>query len=552
MTAHTVQWVSPSPLWSKTLSAGLDTATLGEQMRQPVLLRFTQDKFMDELAQILAQQPSALDANLATPTTYRLPSPRETQPPQPSVLKLFQAAHGHFYLVAGSLTCRLPGLPDHDVNPAAKEKVSFVLRRIDSDGSEWAWGDEPMSPGSKTWSKVDPSAALSVASGEDLLPLFPVRYQSGEKLRRIYVGLVPTSNGENFKASATVSAQSLLAPASKDDPGAAPIDPRPSALTIKVTDPLRALAATRLTAPSDVTGPTQQQAIIEAETDELVHASRFLLVDFAQFLVTNLLDLWTALGQQISPGDSASAALYDALHDTLADTTTSTTWRQALIDAWTTAPTLYGDAGGNLPAALNLANSALTGDRLDALVNAVLLSRPASPGTGLVTSIQGDSTTPPQVPKLDPRGQWTYQIRCVYQRPLCGPLKPDQVSDPSPPFQIASFFDLDAPSRQIFISLPVNTGISDLRKLRKNVNFLISDQLRNQMNRVTNLKDALNGQFAGGGSLDLGLLCSFSIPIITICALIVLMIFIQLLNIVFWWLPFLRICFPIRLNSGSQ
>ena len=129
---------------------------------------------------------------------------------------------------------------------------------------------------------------------------------------------------------------------------------------------------------------------------------------------------------------------------------------------------------------------------------------------------------------------------------------PTQVSEPSPPFLIASFFDLDAPSRPIFISLPVDTGISDLRKLRKNVTFLISNQLRNQMNRVTNLNDALKGQFASGGSVDLGLMCSFSIPIITICALIVLMIFIQLLNIVFWWLPFLRICFPIGLKSGSQ
>lgn len=543
MSAHDVQWVSPSPLWSKTLNAGLDPLKLGEQMRQPVLLRFTQDNFMDELAQILGRQPSEIDANLAVSATYRLPAPGENHPPLPSVLKLFQAAHGHFYLVGASLTCRLPGLPDHDLNTAAKEKVSFVLRRIDADGTEWAWGADPADPGSSTWSKLDPSAVLKVGPGEDLLPLFPVRYQSGEKLRRIYVGLVPTSSGENFKASA---AQSLLAPADDSDPGAAPKDPRPAALTTRVTDPLRAMAT------QIAQTPPPPQPIIDAENEQLVDASRFLLVDFAQFLVTYLPDLWTALSQRARPGDAPSAALYDALDNQRADKTTSTTWRQALIDAWNAAAILYGDADGNLPAALNLARSALTGNQLDTLVNAVLRTRPVSPPSGLVTSIQGDSTTPPQVPKLDPRGQWTYQIRCVYQRPLCGPLEPDKVSDPSPPFQIASYFDLDAPSRQIFISLPVNTGISDLRKLRKNVNFLISDQLRNQMNRVTNLNDALKGQFGSGDSVDLGLLCSFSIPIITICALLVLMVFIQLLNIVFWWLPFLRICFPIGLKSGSQ
>jgi hypothetical protein len=36
-----------------------------------------------------------------------------------------------------------------------------------------------------------------------------------------------------------------------------------------------------------------------------------------------------------------------------------------------------------------------------------------------------------------------------------------------------------------------------------------------------------------------------SIPIITICALILLMIIVQLLNIIFWWLPFFRICLPV-------
>jgi hypothetical protein len=157
---------------------------------------------------------------------------------------------------------------------------------------------------------------------------------------------------------------------------------------------------------------------------------------------------------------------------------------------------------------------------------------------------------PPPVGKLDevvdPQGQPAeYAIRCVYQRPACGPLHPDVVSVPTDPFQIASFFDLDAPARSIVIPMPVNTGIKDLRKLRKNVSVLLSNELRAQMNRVASLKDALDGKFASGEQFDVGLMCSFSIPIITICALLVLMIFISLLNIVFWWMPFLRICFPI-------
>ena len=153
------------------------------------------------------------------------------------------------------------------------------------------------------------------------------------------------------------------------------------------------------------------------------------------------------------------------------------------------------------------------------------------------------------VPKLDVRSASWYVLRCVYRRPECGALCPDVVSEPSDKFKIASFFDLDAPSRTITISMPVDTSIKDLRKLKKNVSFLLSNQLREQMNRVTNLKDARDGKVADGQSLDVGLICSFSIPIITICALIVLMIFISLLNIVFWWMPFLRICFPIPLKA---
>jgi hypothetical protein len=543
VSAHAIQWVSPSPLWSKTLGGGLDDVTMGQQMRTPILLRFQQDKFMDELAQILAQDPSGLDANLALPVTYRLPAPGEDQPPEPTELKLFQAAHGHFYLVAASLSCRLPGLPDHEVETTAKEQVAFVLRRIDADG-EWGWVADPETAGAKKWSLL--TTPTCVTPSEDLLPLFPVRYQNGERPRRIYVGLVPTSSSDTFKAagklSPLVGSDSPLA-------GAPPKDPRPSALTIKVTDPLRALAAAKITAPADAANPG---AVVAAEIEQIKQASRFLLVDFAEFLTVNIPAVWTALANRKRPADPAAAALYDALVVGRADSHVATSWRDALDSAWKSAAILYGDASGNLPPELNLANSTLSGDQLDVLVVRALPTLAADGGTDTVTSIQGDSVSAPQVPKLDPQGQWTYQIRCAYLRPECGPLQCPVVSDPTRSFQLAGFFDLDAPSRQIYVSLPVNTGIGDLRKLRKNVNFLISNQLRAQMNRVANLNDALKGQFADGGSFDLGLICSFSIPIITICALLVLMIFVQLLNIVFWWLPFLRICFPIGLKADSS
>ncbi len=92
--------------------------------------------------------------------------------------------------------------------------------------------------------------------------------------------------------------------------------------------------------------PTQRQAIEDAEVAQLVEASRFLLVDFAEFLVTNMPAFWSALSSRQRPGDAGAGALYDALTSHRADPSSATTWRDALIAAWNTAAILYGDAAG--------------------------------------------------------------------------------------------------------------------------------------------------------------------------------------------------------------
>jgi hypothetical protein len=173
----------------------------------------------------------------------------------------------------------------------------------------------------------------------------------------------------------------------------------------------------------------------------------------------------------------------------------------------------------------------------------------------LLAALAGSPAPPPAagaqpaVPKLDPSGGVTYRLRCVYRKPRCGPLAKDEVSEPSEEFVLAPFFDPDAPGRPIRITMPVDTSPAGLRKFPKNVAILVSDKLRQQMAAVGDPKAALAGDVAQGPPFDLGEICSFSIPIITICALIVLMIFIQLLNIIFWWLPFLKICLPLKLKA---
>ena len=128
-------------------------------------------------------------------------------------------------------------------------------------------------------------------------------------------------------------------------------------------------------------------------------------------------------------------------------------------------------------------------------------------------------------------------------RPHCADLHGPVVSSPTARFRLASFFDPDAPARDVHIALPINTGVKDLRKLRKSVSVAISEQAQRQMSRVGELKDDFARQ--DGAEVDFALVCSFSIPIITLAALICLMIIIGLLNLIFFWVPLLKICLPV-------
>ena len=63
----------------------------------------------------------------------------------------------------------------------------------------------------------------------------------------------------------------------------------------------------------------------------------------------------------------------------------------------------------------------------------------------------------------------------------------------------------------------------------------------------SDLPGGSDGPCAGGG-----LVCSFSIPIITIVALILLIIFVKLLDIIFFWMPFFQICLPLPNFSAKE
>jgi hypothetical protein len=203
--------------------------------------------------------------------------------------------------------------------------------------------------------------------------------------------------------------------------------------------------------------------------------------------------------------------------------------------------------------------------RIDKL--AVLLVR------ALADSKRGTSAPEPEIPTaaIVPADATStlFRIRCVYERPACGPLHDDVVSDPTEPFDLAGFFDPDAPARPIRIGLPIDTTPAGLRKFDKNTAFVMSDILCGQLQKMKSLGfidlvlsvlpwpfhqdlPVANMKPCGSPSANFGMICSLSIPIITICALILLMIIVSLLDIIFRWMPFFIICFPLPGFKGKK
>lgn len=196
---------------------------------------------------------------------------------------------------------------------------------------------------------------------------------------------------------------------------------------------------------------------------------------------------------------------------------------------------------------------------LNRLVELATAALPAAPERAKLLNV----TVPP---RLDAEN-W-FVIRCVYLKPECfkhGAL----LSAPTEAFQLASFFDPDAPARPIRIGLPVDTSAAGLRKFDKNTAFVMSDLLCGQVARAKGLglidlvrsvlpwplhKDLDVGDMGPCSKNDpnqLGMICSLSIPIITLCALILLLVMVALLDMIFAWLPFFAICFPILKKKGG-
>ena len=564
---HPIEWHTAQPLWAKALE---DT---GPKIRfkQPALLRFAEDSFMEKLQATLAANPAGLSDLVAIPETWREPAVGWQSPAPSGTLKLYQPVHQRYYLLAASLVCKIAGMPDR--KPVEGERVYFALRRLVPTNP--AQAPDPADPGTyvehawledgagKKWSPLDGTkvtvAGKEVAKTEleEQLPLFPSFYNDGKRQRRLWLGFIPVDSGDSYRAEGT------LAPFSVD-----PAD--------LVGDPLnedariaefRAVAAESLSILARaIASPTATLSTTQARETFL-----FAAAETAVWLADYLPEAWAGFEAGGWPFPASSAQqVFNAFDVWFFDTNTvppasNIRWHAVLSQVYNQRLGIFDGSVTSLSFAGRIPNQG----ELEHAVRALLiwqgsidpltldtsftddlglaLGETASTETGAGDAFKAAAKTP----KLED-GAW-YTLRCFYHRPACRPDHRLVVSRPSAFFQLAAYFDTDAPWRPLNINLPVGTDLKDLRKFPKTVSMLVSDNLRRQMARFegSSTEDLDSGDVGSEPSFNLGVIITLSIPIITLCATILLMIFVSLLNIVFFWLPYFKIVIPIKLKAKT-
>jgi len=551
------------------------------------------------------------NGSASLPTT-----PPQTPLPPDLPLKLYAPAAQRYYFVASCLVCQMPGLPDRHVEPAREERVSFLVRRLfppnkDASRPKEEWEEHAWVQGTagNSWRKIAPDKVAEPAESEERLPMFAMNFKDDDlRQRRLLAGLIPVGKREAYLGGAisTNGAQ----------PGVTVKTARKILFRKEIAEPWKALIAQAVRAkeqldvidPAPTSTSTAWQDKIAVERDQIQGVSWLVLLDFDRFLREYLPGVHARVhnespAEALTPEQNALLAAFQNIHVGISLTGKLGPVAGSLADALAQigqfGPSLEAAPGPyNRPLATppwpsflfpladpELPNEApplplppqiptltpeeerdLTGavDPVDKLTALVIRALPA-------TAPASEPAVPPSAITPENALDGWFVLRCAYERPACGPLHQDVLSPRTEPFQLAGFFDPDAPARPIRIGLPLDISPAGLRKFDKNTAFVMSDMLCGQLKRFkgVTLGDLVRSVIpipiihkelsVGGGAActgannnPIGTLCSLSIPIITICALILLIIIVTLLDIIFRWLPFFIVCFPIPGLKGKK
>ncbi|WP_341679312.1 hypothetical protein [Niveibacterium sp. SC-1] len=548
------------------LAAPRDVAT----GRAPVILQREDEDFVDAVMESLrsAEGRSGLAASKA--------AVRTTQ----QVLKLFQPIQRQFHLALVEAWCETPGRPRLD--PQKVEATGMVLRRerTDAQGRAYLEGWMRASGQLRGWVRVDrmgdeladPQATARLARkatgsvqidrvlaqltantepmllNEHVIPMFVAPPDvCAEAGRTLYYGVVPTSSSE--LASAPPDTAALFEG----------FGPGNQAFTEHLYQPLRGLAYSFPYAGEYFDGnwfeAIEQPGAKAPEgkvggSDTILGASLFARItsDRATFGDTAPLHKFVLLLRQV-------ATEFDAFGDSPQS--------QALFARLETIPLYYKLQSGEIVQRQTTAGSFLLAANrvlLDRDPDAAALEMPEtwpqldSGAAGqlagaLSQAMRARFATVKGRPGRFDEPEARYRLRAFVRLKAEGACPPKTIwSDYSEAFVIAPWYE--GAGTPVQIPMPDLTDRDLLKSLKPNVSFVLPPSLQCMLNGSP--KDMMEGKFnkkckAGnddGNGLSLGWICSFSIPIITLCAFICLNIFLSLFDLFFRWMLFLKICIP--------
>ena len=473
-------------------------------------------------------------------------------------LKLFQPIQRQFHLALIEAWCDVPGTPRLD--PAKVEAAGLVLRRLGPGGQPQGWmrshgrlrgwvpltrvggdGHDPVAAhrlARQTTGVADIDHLLAGHTlaqpdswlDEDVIALYvappDVCVQAGKTL---YYGVVPTTSGELAEAEPVSGA---------DDPS---FGPRSALFRNHLVEALRG-EAMNLPYPGEVVragwfdalealGDEPPEGVPQAQADALrnkASAQSRLMRRFLMLLrqVTSEFD---AFGS--GPESTALRQRLHAIQLPLVLRPGETVRRHVRADDFLEKASTVLLEKGSVPGGVEMPESwpALSAADADALASSL--------HTGLQARFKAVKG---KAGRYDEPGA-RYVLRAFVRLKSDCACAPRTVwSDYSEPFVIAPWYE-GAGAPPVQIPLPDPSDRKLLKSLKPNVAFVVPPSLQNLLSGSA--KDLMEGK-GSTGTMGITWICSFSIPIITICAFLVLNIFLTLFNIVFGWMFFLKICLP--------
>lgn len=438
------------------------------------------------------------------------------------VLKLFQPVHRIFHLALTEVHCRQPGEPRLD--PERIESAGLVIRRLGAGGTVEGWCEADGSvrgwvPLGRQESREDPDPKRRPS------PLRAGHPQIDRRLAALAGGQTPLAERtsplfvappEVCKAAGRTLLYGVVPLASAELSEAPSPAPRPS--DAELDEHLSPILSNRRTRSQSSIDYRWLGRKFEPEEKDKEH-----FAPLAKLLGQLTVEL-DAFGR--GSGAKALVRLLDRIHLTYDDGTrrAGRVLKQAAeVQFEGTGGVLMPNRWPAIPHSLRRQIRRQIRQLFEARLAAIV------PGEGRYAD-------------LDAR----YRVSAFVRVRRDDGCPPDLVwSAASAPFTIAAWYESGG-APPVKIALPDVTDRKVLEKLKPDVTFDVPPKLKALLDGVS-LEGLLEGKKGDGSGLGIGWtwLCSFSIPIITLCAFLVLSIFLALLNFIFFWLPFVRICLPI-------